>query len=174
VRKENISTLADAAGIDLTMLPDVGPQTADWIDAYANAVPADDPTLIRLKGWLLYRQGKLEEARLMLEKIPDDPVAQLGRARIFLDEKNKAAAAALLQTLYTSHPSGLLGLQVARHDPTRQTDVRGSIECTFGLQQGMILELRQDQELDPEDRGQKCRQSPRVCPSLLRLPRPLL
>ncbi len=106
---------ADAAGIALTMLPTPGPDVSAWIDAYTKEAGAEDATVSRLRGWNLYRQGKLPEAQEVLEKVSSsDPLAQLGLARILIDQNKKAAAGSLLQDLWGTHPSGLLELQIAQ------------------------------------------------------------
>src|SRR4051812_10646544 len=56
------SIIADAVGIDLTMLPGEGSEADAWLELYAKRVSADDPTLARLRAWALYRAGKLHEA----------------------------------------------------------------------------------------------------------------
>jgi hypothetical protein len=109
---QEAAALADAAGADLTILPIPGPDTPAWIDAYAKFVTPEDPTLIRLKGWLLYRQNKLEQAQTLFEKTAD-PLAQLCRARILLATGHAAMANQILQGLWNTNPSGLLALQIA-------------------------------------------------------------
>ena len=108
---QNPSALADAAGADLTILPTPGPDTPAWIDSYAKLVAADDPTLVRLKGWLLFRQGNFDEAQKLLEKTTD-PLAQLGRARVLLATHHSAQAFSILQDLWNANPTGLLALQI--------------------------------------------------------------
>ncbi len=113
------SALADASGIALSVLAE-NPNQADaqadsWIEEYAKLVAADDPTLARLRGWQLFRQGKLTDAAALLEKIAStDPLAKLGLARVYLDRHIKDRAQSALNDLWASHPTGLLGLQVAR------------------------------------------------------------
>jgi tetratricopeptide (TPR) repeat protein len=110
---------ADAAGVALTILTSgqnatTSAQAAGWIDAYAKTVPADDPTLQRLRGWQQYRAGQLDEARATLEKVADaDPMAAIGLARVLIAQKKTPEATQQLQEVWSSHPSGLLGLQVA-------------------------------------------------------------
>jgi len=78
-------------------------------------VAEDDPTLARLRGWQLYREGKVDDAATALGKVAaTDPLAQLGLAKINLELKNRDKAQDLLQDLWGTHPSGLLALQVAR------------------------------------------------------------
>ena len=115
-------SLADAAGIELTIMPQISPDAATWVDSYANLVAADDATLGRLRGWQLYREGKLDAARAALEKAAaSDPMAQVGLARVLIDQGNKEDAAKQLQEIWSSHPTDLLALQVA------QTARRGQI-----------------------------------------------
>ena len=112
---DRAAALADAAGIAWTVLGGNAPEAAAWTDEYATLVAADDPTLARLRGWQLYRQGKLENAAAALEKIAaTDPLAQVGLARIYIEQKNTAKAADLLQDVWGTHPSALLALQVVR------------------------------------------------------------
>jgi tetratricopeptide (TPR) repeat protein len=111
---DNTSSLADAAGADLMVLAAPGPDTTAWIDAYAKLVAPEDITLARLRGWLLYRQGKLDEARTTLEKIAaSDPVARLGVARILIDQGKTAQARGTLQELWNGNPTGILALGIA-------------------------------------------------------------
>jgi tetratricopeptide (TPR) repeat protein len=120
--------LADAAGVELTIMPTVSAAAAEWIDDYARLVAPDDLTLQRLRGWQLYRQGKLEDAAAILQKsAPADPMSQIGLARIYIDQGKKADAARALQDVWSSHPIGLLALQVA------ETARRASIELTDTL-----------------------------------------
>ena len=60
---DNAAALADAAGTDLTIFAAPGEAAPAWVEAYGKLVQPEDATLARLKGWLLYRQGKLDEAR---------------------------------------------------------------------------------------------------------------
>jgi tetratricopeptide (TPR) repeat protein len=105
------AALADAAGAALTVLPTLPPDTSTWIDNYAKLVNADDPTLIRLRGWLLYRQGDMAKAQAALEKSAD-PLAQLGLARAHLAD-HPALAGKILQDLWNANPTGLLALQIS-------------------------------------------------------------
>lgn len=111
---DNPAALADAAGADLTVLATPGPDTAAWIDAYAKLVAPEDVTLARLRGWMLFRQGKLDEARATLEKIAEsDPLARVGVARILISQNKAAQGGKILQELWAGNPTGLLALQVA-------------------------------------------------------------
>jgi hypothetical protein len=110
--RKNAAALADAAGADLTILATPGPDTPGWIDAYAKLVAPEDPTLIRLQGWLFFRQNQFAEAQLLLEE-STDPLAKLCLARILLATNHAALASRILQELWNANPSGLLALQVA-------------------------------------------------------------
>ncbi len=108
------SALANAAGADLTIMAQPGPDTVAWIAAYGALVDPTDTTLARLNGWLLLRQGNLEEARAALEKIaPTDPLAQVGLARLQIKQNKSDAARDILQKLWNGNPHGLLALQVS-------------------------------------------------------------
>jgi hypothetical protein len=112
----NAAALADAAGADLMIYRKTGGETAGQIEAYAKLVDPEDTTLARLRGWHLYRQGKLADAKAALEKIAKtDPLAQVGLARIHLDSEKRDVESArdLLQRLWDTQPQGLLALQVA-------------------------------------------------------------
>jgi tetratricopeptide (TPR) repeat protein len=115
------TAFADAAGVAFTLLPAVPPEAADWTNTYARLVSPDDAILTRLRGWQAYRAGKQGEASAALAKVADDPLAQVGLARIAIDRNNKDAAAKLLQDVWNSHPTGLLALQVV--DTARRGEI---------------------------------------------------
>jgi hypothetical protein len=110
----NAASLADAAGADLTVMAKTGPDTAAWIDAYANLVDPADTTLARLRGWQLFRQGTFDKAKAELEKIArTDLLAQVGLARVLIALGQTDAAQTILQKLWNDNPQGLLALQVS-------------------------------------------------------------
>ncbi|MCL2646658.1 MAG: hypothetical protein FWD61_06590 [Phycisphaerales bacterium] len=116
---KNAQPFAEAAWIELSCMPDVFADTPQWISSYAALVPANDPTLLRLKAWQLLRDGKLDESRAALEKLiatteGGDPLSQLGLVRIALQQNNRDVAAKQFQQLWNNQPTGLLAMQVAQ------------------------------------------------------------
>ncbi|MCL2639219.1 MAG: tetratricopeptide repeat protein [Phycisphaerales bacterium] len=117
---KNATPFAEAAWVELSSMPTISADTAKWIDAYAALVPAGDPTLARLKAWQLLRDGKLAESLAIMEKLTTsgegggDPLAQLGLARIYLQQDNRDAAAKQLQQLWNNQPTGLLAMQITQ------------------------------------------------------------
>jgi len=136
---DNAAALADAAGAALTILPEPGPEAAMWVDTYAKLVAPDDATLARLRGWQLFREGKLDDARVVLEKVADtDPLARVGLARVLMAQGGSKiqSAGGLLQSLWANNPTGLLALQVVLAaqkakidlgDAPRARDVRSAV-----------------------------------------------
>ena len=100
--------------------------------------------LLRLRGWMLLHQKKLNEARAAFEKLgANDPLAQLGLARIFLEQDDKAAAAGYVRQSRWPLPSIML---LSDHE---SSSFSPSCAAPNGLQLGaanfrtLLLEFRQ-------------------------------
>ena len=109
------SVLADAIWVEYSAMPQPAAEAGTWLATLRGLVDSDDPVLVRLEGWRLFREGKLDEARDILEKAaPSDPLAQLGLARVLIAQNKKPEAAHQLEDLWWTHPTGVLALQVAQ------------------------------------------------------------
>lgn len=118
LKEKTLANLANAAWIELSVMPMPSRDVEGWLTDYAAAAPnkgADDKTLARLRGWWLLRQGKPAEAQSALAPLAqDDPLAQLGLARALADQNNRDQATRQFQDLWNRHPSGLFALQIAQ------------------------------------------------------------
>jgi tetratricopeptide (TPR) repeat protein len=116
LKQKTPAALADAAWIELSVMPTPSLDVESWLNDYAAAAPnkgADDKTLARLRGWWLLRQGKTAEAQAALAPLADsDPLAQLGLARALGDQNKRDEAARQFNDLWSHHPTGMFALQV--------------------------------------------------------------
>ncbi len=137
---KSASALADAIWVELSAVPSPAAETAGWMATLRGLVDADDPVLLRLEGWQLLRDGKLEEARKILEKAaPADPLAQLGWVRLLSEENKTAEAGRQMQDLWWTHPTGIFGLQVVQ-----TARMSGGIKLTPTMSaQGLLTILAQ-------------------------------
>mgnify|MGYP001555982225 CR=1 FL=1 len=118
LKSKTLPALAEAAWIELSVMPATSRDVEGWLNDYADLAPnkgADDKVLARLRGWWLLRQGKAAEAQAALSPLADaDPLAQLGVARSLVEQNQRDAAARQLQDLWNQNPTGIFALQVAQ------------------------------------------------------------
>ncbi|HVX86583.1 MAG TPA: hypothetical protein VH253_17510 [Phycisphaerae bacterium] len=159
--------LAQAAWVELSVMPEPSRDVESWLNDYATAVGKDaatDKTLARLRGWLLLRTGKAAAAQAALAPLADaDPLAQLGLARALIELHQSAEAARQLQDLWRQYPQGIFALQIAQAArsaqipladtvlATRYAGVVGDIPPDFwaAQRQPRDIELLSPADLDP-------------------------
>jgi tetratricopeptide (TPR) repeat protein len=64
----------------------------------------------RFQGWLLFRQGRLDEARSLLEQAGDDPLSQLGLALMAQEAGDTRQAVRLCAAVWKAQPETQIGL----------------------------------------------------------------
>ncbi|HUO07238.1 MAG TPA: tetratricopeptide repeat protein [Phycisphaerae bacterium] len=136
--------LADAIWTDLSIFPAPSSQLTEWMKSYQELVPADDASVARFNGWQRLREGKLDEARAILEKIaPNDPYARLGLSRVLIAQKKLNEAAQQLQDVWSTHPTGIFAFQVANAASTAGGGGQGIRLAPTAASQQLLQMLKQ-------------------------------
>lgn len=90
----------------------------------------------RLDGWIAFRKGDIETAKLKLSSFKDDPAAKIGMALVYLEEGNKRGAALELLSVAKNNGGTLLGVWS-----------RNKLEEIVGTQFNIRPEVEQLQQL---------------------------
>lgn len=111
---KNIGSLGESLFIDYYFAPTPSEDSRVRLENLKSVTSVTDPVYLRLLGWQLVQQGKLAEAKALLEPLGGkDAFAALGLARIAELEKNPTQLAAALKQGWEVHPSGLSAVLIS-------------------------------------------------------------
>jgi tetratricopeptide (TPR) repeat protein len=105
--EQYVTAAADLAWIRLCFLRDSSDGTQHVLDALAKLLPADDPLLARLNGWLCVNRGQWAAAQQKLSTVADrDPYAAMGMVLVYDQAGKRPMGDALARTTLATHPAG--------------------------------------------------------------------
>jgi hypothetical protein len=105
--EEYVAAAADLAWVRVCFLRDSSDGTQRVLDALSRLLPADDPLLARLNGWLCVNRGQWAQARVKFSAVADrDPYAAMGMALVDDQAGDLKAGDSLARATLATHPSG--------------------------------------------------------------------